>query len=171
MIILKNKPIKTVFHFFSVLVVSFFSITGCTVKEYPITTENDIQPLKEQNQVIIADGTNSKTEQNIIEQNTTEQPQQQNPPQKEEQTNTTIKTSQKEQTDISSQKNSNSSSFLNWVILSLMYCITSSAKFPSSKIDFLLYNCCNSLSAVIPNDAVAVFNNGLILSLGARCPP
>ena len=114
MIILKNKPIKTVFHFFSVLVVSFFSITGCTVKEYPITTENDILPLKVQNQVIIADGTNSKTEQNIIEQNTTEQPQQQNPPQKEEQTNTTIKTSQKEQTDISSQKNSNSSSFLNW---------------------------------------------------------
>ena len=114
MIILKNKPIKTVFHFFSVLVVSFFSITGCTVKGYPITTENDIQPLKEQNQVIIAYGTNSKTDQNIIEQNTTEQPQQQNPPQKEEQTNTTIKTSQKEQTDISSQKNSNSSSFLNW---------------------------------------------------------
>ena len=40
-----------------------------------------------------------------------------------------------------------------------------------SVIDFPLYNCCNSLRAVIPNDAVIGFNNGLIFSWGLRRPP
>ena len=52
-----------------------------------------------------------------------------------------------------------------------MCSITSTANFPSSTNDLLLYSSCNSFKAVIPKENVELSSNGAILSFKSSVPP